>query len=1017
MAFLSKRVFTRKYLNKGRHGKERSNNLQRSLHCEGLEGRRMLATIFSEGFEGSFPAANWYVGNNTPNTVAKWGDNSAKANTGNWSAFAADNGSDSRATYDNDLNTYMPRRNISLVGYETATLSFKYWLNSEFDWDFFEVNVKDQFGNWSNLLSESGDVSSWRTETIDLSSYAGQSGVTIGFDFVSDESIVPSGSAGVWVDDVVLTAESFTPYFFDARVTNRVDQDGDGYARQLDIEFDVDSNVAGSYYVKLYEDDILFDDFLLTSPTWSVNGTAPDYHGVTLSSDTYGWSHGTVEFKLELYDAVTNSLKQTRTADDDPSLGNVDVELSVEDAMVTALSWRDALGNVISSANAGATVYLRADALGMAGQTINISIWEDDGIGDDLIVTKAITIGSSGYGAVEWTASWQSLDADDPQNMYYLYYADDGVYSGVSNTGHFYIGPTPWSASANEYRTWLSRDWEGSPDSPEGEIELRIDRRFEDGANIISSLPTVVVIHGWTDHFYPREVDDDTSMYDLAEAAYYSADSLGMQLLTLDWHEGASRTGVDDGSAELWIPVVAEAAAAAFEVMGFLPANVNLLGHSYGAVLAGELASRTLGGVNTIIALDPANNHPLGGGGYDTESVDFAANSNYSWAFLTSLYGSGDTVPTADAAFMVDILGDSFAGFDSHSHAKTLYEEILRRNNDGTAGLFSRMFDLQDVLAHSAPWVLNHVIVNALTGSWSFTGDGSGSYEAVLHFQASEDDSTVTPLSVEFVSGGGSLVEILETAQFPTVVRHEIADGLQQRAVVTSLSVQFSENVILSTNVLALHNETTGLDVASSDIVQGYDAVTHSATFTFPGLADGKLPEGRYIATVLAGGVGDTGGTPMQQDYVFSFHVLEGDLTGDGDVDRGDVARLLNYFGSTDGAVVGDGDLDGDGRVGVRDLVLLQRNYNWPLLSPAAADVVLARAVGRERITESALNLRRGIGGLVAARSTRGQATRVARITDGLPRSDATETFLRAIRSVVRSGRGSGTIDEERAEF
>jgi hypothetical protein len=167
------------------------------------------ATIFSDGFEGAFPGS-WVVGNNNSNTVAKWGDNSAKFYAGGWSAFCADNGSNARTTYDNNLNTYMQRQGISLVGYSTATLTFKYWLNSETSYDKFQVNVRSQSGTWTNLLTISGTSgipSTWNTRTISLNSYAGQSNIIISFDFVSDVDTVPSGAAGVWVDEVLLAAE------------------------------------------------------------------------------------------------------------------------------------------------------------------------------------------------------------------------------------------------------------------------------------------------------------------------------------------------------------------------------------------------------------------------------------------------------------------------------------------------------------------------------------------------------------------------------------------------------------------------------------------------------------------------------------------------------------------------------------------------------------------------------------------------------------------------------------------
>jgi hypothetical protein len=175
--------------------------------AETLESRFLLATIFSDGFEGAFPGS-WFVGNNNSNTVAQWGDNSYRAATGSWSAFCADNGSNTRNTYDNNLNTYMQRRNINLSGYTSATLTFKYWLKTEASFDRFEVNVRSQSGVWSNVLTDSGDDSAlgWQTRTINLNSYAGQSNIYISFDFISDGSVVPAAPAGVWVDDVVLDA-------------------------------------------------------------------------------------------------------------------------------------------------------------------------------------------------------------------------------------------------------------------------------------------------------------------------------------------------------------------------------------------------------------------------------------------------------------------------------------------------------------------------------------------------------------------------------------------------------------------------------------------------------------------------------------------------------------------------------------------------------------------------------------------------------------------------------------------
>ena len=143
-----------------------------------------------------------------------------------------------------------------------------------------------------------------------------------------------TGSKGSWEAAYrwyVTVQEPFIPEFYNVRIQNKIDEDGDGYARQLDIEFDVDSNISGNYYVKVFENDILFDDYLITSSEFYVNGFASDYNSVTIICNSYNLYHGTAEFKLELYDAANNNLVETWTTNDDTDLGAVKVELSSED--------------------------------------------------------------------------------------------------------------------------------------------------------------------------------------------------------------------------------------------------------------------------------------------------------------------------------------------------------------------------------------------------------------------------------------------------------------------------------------------------------------------------------------------------------------------------------------------------------------------------------------------------------------------------------------------------------------
>ena len=152
---------------------------------------------------------------------------------------------------------------------------------------------------------------------------------------------------------------------------------------------------------------------------------------------------------------------------------------SVSAAVVTSLSFRNSSGSVISQIEAGQTVYLRADATGMNGQTIQIELWEDDGIGDDKIITPSITINSSGYGTYAWSSVWQQNDGDTPINSYYLYYSLTSLYSGEKDTGHFLVKDTTPPAIPTSYTSdpsanvWTNDNtvyvsWSGANDGASG---------------------------------------------------------------------------------------------------------------------------------------------------------------------------------------------------------------------------------------------------------------------------------------------------------------------------------------------------------------------------------------------------------------------------------------------------------------------------------------------------------------------------------------------------------------------
>jgi len=228
-------------------------------------------TLFSENFEGAWPNT-WYVGNDGGVSGYVWGDNNYRAYAGSWSGFCADNGNNSASTYPNNLHTYMEKRGVSLAGYSSATLTFRYYIHSETTFDYFTVNVRDQSGSWHELFRDSGNKSSsgWIYKSISLNSFLGQSGLYIQFRFDSDNSVT---IYGVWLDEIYLNAtaasspdlsdrgESYR-YFSPTTIVS-----GQNFTVGTDVQNSGGTN-AGSFTVEFYASPnttISIGDYLLCS--------------------------------------------------------------------------------------------------------------------------------------------------------------------------------------------------------------------------------------------------------------------------------------------------------------------------------------------------------------------------------------------------------------------------------------------------------------------------------------------------------------------------------------------------------------------------------------------------------------------------------------------------------------------------------------------------------------------------------------------------------------------------------
>jgi pimeloyl-ACP methyl ester carboxylesterase len=173
--------------------------------------------------------------------------------------------------------------------------------------------------------------------------------------------------------------------------------------------------------------------------------------------------------------------------------------------------------------------------------------------------------------------------------------------------------------------------------------------------NISSGSQTWVIIHGYDDN-----ADEETTQFPLQQSVLRNAGP-NDRILALDWREPANSQRFDIGNfiSATWSTPVAEYVKKTLNDVYGVSSNsakdtVNLVGHSLGAYVAGEIGKIYKNvngiGVRTITALDPASSannliavdvNNLGGDPYDMDGriagsqapQDFSAVSRFSRAF------------------------------------------------------------------------------------------------------------------------------------------------------------------------------------------------------------------------------------------------------------------------------------------------------------------------------------------------------------------------------------------------
>src|SRR5467141_4099205 len=95
---------------------------------------------------------------------------------------------------------------------------------------------------------------------------------------------------------------------------------------------------------------------------------------------------------------------------------------------------------------------------------------------------------------------------------------------------------------------------------------------------------------------------------------------------------------------------------------------------------------------------------------------------------------------------------------------------------------------------------------------------------------------------------------------------------------------QINENIFASLNVadLSVQDVDTSNKIPAVGQHVDYNVGTNTASFTFPGYANGILPDDNYQAAIYGASVSDLAGNPPVLDGNLNFFFFDGDANQDG---------------------------------------------------------------------------------------------------------------------------------------
>ncbi|MCU0569606.1 MAG: LysM peptidoglycan-binding domain-containing protein [Oculatellaceae cyanobacterium Prado106] len=236
-----------------------------------------------------------------------------------------------------------------------------------------------------------------------------------------------------------------------------------------------------------------------------------------------------------------------------------------------------------------------------------------------------------------------------------------------------------------------NRDWiEGVIGTSQGG-ENRSGKLRRIGDNKIENKPTWIVIHGM-DSSPSGEIDNLAKAID----EYRRDDQL--QVLTLDWSQ-AAKSNVIPAIGGSWIPAVANFVVETLKSWNIPSSSVSVAGHSLGAFVGYEIAKQ-FGGIDKLVALDPATTTLWGYSGDDT--ANFSQYSKWSWGFYSSLLGDEERTRTAHESFKLEFPWTNFS--EGHGAGVKLWTNMLKDPNGNT----SKHFGLEDMNSIGKPWHIDN---------------------------------------------------------------------------------------------------------------------------------------------------------------------------------------------------------------------------------------------------------------------------------------------------------------------